>query len=124
MRDPFLSLRLGCGSRLCWKLEHRCFLIFKHISQQHHLPVWKFQRIMMCMRVVLVDLPKDRRRVIDHFHPPTKQPAWPALNRGRKGKLRSRKSANRRVGLFRCSEPYSAGIEVMGCQFVANLGGT
>ena len=51
--DSLLSLCLGCGSRLCWKLEHRCFLTFKHISQQHPLPVWKFERIMMCMRVVL-----------------------------------------------------------------------
>src|SRR6202022_636920 len=29
--DPFLGLCLGCGSRLCWKLEHRCFLPFKHV---------------------------------------------------------------------------------------------
>jgi hypothetical protein len=28
VRDPFLGLRLGCGSRLCWKLEHCCFLTF------------------------------------------------------------------------------------------------
>jgi hypothetical protein len=26
VRDPLLSLCLGCGSGLCWELEHRCFL--------------------------------------------------------------------------------------------------
>jgi hypothetical protein len=29
--DPFLGLCLGGGSRLYWKLEHRCFLPFKHV---------------------------------------------------------------------------------------------
>src|ERR1700730_17637672 len=32
VRDPFLGLCLGCGSRLCWKLEHCCFLMFKQVS--------------------------------------------------------------------------------------------
>jgi hypothetical protein len=32
VRDPLLSLCLGCGSRLCWKLEHCCFLMFKQVS--------------------------------------------------------------------------------------------
>jgi hypothetical protein len=32
VRDAFLGLRLGCGSRLCRKLEHCCFLIFKQVS--------------------------------------------------------------------------------------------
>ena len=50
---PFLGPRIGCGSGLRRKLKHCCFLTFKHISQQHPLPVWKFERIMMCMRVVL-----------------------------------------------------------------------
>ena len=44
---PFVDLRLGCGSRLCWKLEHCCFLTFKQVSQKHDLPVGKFQGIMM-----------------------------------------------------------------------------
>jgi hypothetical protein len=110
---------------LCRELEHRCFLPFDHVCQQHDLPIWKFKRIMMTSRIVLIDLPKDGRRVIDHVCIPAKQPAWPpAPYRGCKGKLRSRKNANRRVGIFRCSEPYRAGIEMMGCQFVANSGRT
>ena len=64
VRDPFLGLRLGYGSGLCRKLEHCCFLTFEHIGEEHDLPVWKFQRIMMCSRVVLVDLPSG------HGHPP------------------------------------------------------
>ena len=31
-RDPFLGLRLGCGSRLGRNLEHCCFLMFKQVS--------------------------------------------------------------------------------------------
>src|SRR5262249_56036251 len=30
-RDPFLGCRFNCGSGLCRKLEHCCFLIFKHV---------------------------------------------------------------------------------------------
>src|SRR3984893_4305937 len=119
--DPFLGLCLGCGSRLCWKLEHRCFLPFKHVRQEHDLPIWKLQRIMMGSRVVLIDLPEDRRRMGDHIRLPAKQHTWAAHYRLGKGELRSRKNAHRRVGIFRRSEPASAGIEVLGCQFVANF---
>ena len=123
-RDPFLGRRFRCSSRLCRKLEHCCLLIFKQVSQEHDLPVWKFQRIMMCVRVVLVDLPEERRRVIDltHFAARKSAPATPYL-RG-KSELRSRKNANCRAGIFGCSEPSSAGIEVVDGQFVANLGRT
>ena len=31
-RDPFLGCRFNCGSGLCRKLEHCCFLIFKQVS--------------------------------------------------------------------------------------------
>jgi hypothetical protein len=65
VRDPFLRLRLACSSGLRRKLKHCCFLIFQHVSQQHGDPVWKFQSIMMCSRVVLVDLPEDGRRMSD-----------------------------------------------------------
>src|ERR1700738_4829380 len=118
VRDPLLSLCLGCGSRLCWKLEHRCFLPFKHVRQEHDLPVWKLQRIMMGSRVVLIDLPEDRRRMGDHIRLPAKQHTWAAHYRLGKGELRSRKNANRRVGIFRRSEPASSSIEVVGSQLV------
>ena len=124
MQNPFLSLHLDRGSRLCWKLEHRCFLPFNYVCQEHDPPIWEFQRIMMCMRVVLIDLPEDGRRMGDHIRLPAKQHTWAAHYRLGKGELCSRKNTNCCAGIFRCNEPYSAGIEVMGCQFVANFGGT
>ena len=33
VRDSFLSLRLGCGSRLCRKLEHCRSLTVEHIGE-------------------------------------------------------------------------------------------
>jgi hypothetical protein len=124
VRDPFLGLRLGGGSGLCRKLEHRCFLTFEHVSEEHHLPVWKFQRIMMCSRVVFVDLPEDGSRVIDYIRFPAKQPALPTPHLLGKGELRSGKNTNCCPDIFRRGESSSASIEVVGGQFVPNLGGT
>jgi hypothetical protein len=88
--DPFLGLRLGCGSRLYRKLEHCCFLTFAHVSQAHDLAVRKFQRIMMHTRLVLVDLPEDGRRVIDGCtRLPAKQLVPPTPYLLGKGELRS-----------------------------------
>jgi hypothetical protein len=121
VRDPFLCLRLGCGSGLCRKLEHCCFLTFKQVSEEHDLPVWKFQRIMMGSRVVSVDLPEDGSRVIDCIRFPAKQPALPTPHLLGKGKLRSRENTDCCADIFRRSKPSSAGIEVVGGQFVADL---
>src|SRR3974390_405181 len=68
VRDPLLSLCIGYSSGPRRKLEHRRFLAFKHISQQHGLTVWKFEGIMMYVRILLVDLPEDGHRMIDHSH--------------------------------------------------------
>jgi hypothetical protein len=59
------------------ELEHCCFLTFEHVSEEHDLPVWKFQRIVMCSRVVLVDLPEDGSRVINYSRFPAEQTARP-----------------------------------------------
>jgi hypothetical protein len=37
--------------------------------QQHDLAIWKFQRIMMGSRIVLVHLPEDRSFVFDALTP-------------------------------------------------------
>src|ERR1700730_14014865 len=79
---------------------------------------------MMCSRVVLVDLPEDGSRVMDCIRLPAKQAARPTPYLLGKGELRSRKNTNRCAGIFRRSEPASAGIEVVGGEFVANLSGT
>jgi hypothetical protein len=68
---------LGRRARLRRKLEHRCFLTCKHVGQQRDLPIGKFQRIMMCSRVLLVNLPKDRGHVIEGTRFPTEQAARP-----------------------------------------------
>jgi hypothetical protein len=108
--NPFLGFYFSRGDGLRWKLEHRCFLTLPQISQQDHLPIGKFQRIMMRSRVVLVDLPKDGRRVFDHSRLPRKQTASAAPYRSREGKFCSRKNANRRLGIFRRSKPDLASI--------------
>jgi hypothetical protein len=117
-----LVFHFGRCNMVCRKLEHRCFLTLPQISQQDHLPIGKFQRIMMRSRVVLVDLPKDGRRVFDHSRLPRKQTASAAPYRSREGKFCSRKNANRRLGIFRRSKPDCAGIEVLGSQFLASIG--
>src|SRR5258707_2134266 len=77
VRDAFLGRGLGCASGLCRKLEHCCFLTFEQVSEEHDLAVWKFQSIVMCSRVVLVDLPEDSSRVINCSRLPAEQTARP-----------------------------------------------
>src|ERR1700730_10537644 len=124
VRNPFWGFYFGRCDRLRRKLEHRGFLTFIKLGEQHHLSVGEFQRIMMSVGLVLVDLPKDGRRVIDHSRLPRKQPTWAAPYRSGEGKLCSREKANRRVGIFRCSKPYSARSEMLGCQFLSDLSWT
>jgi hypothetical protein len=78
----------------------------------------------MRSRVVLIDLPKGGRRVIDYYHLPSEQTAWAAPYRGREGKLCSRKNTNRHNGIFRRSKPDCTRMEVLGSQFLAHLSRT
>jgi len=79
---------------------------------------------MMCLGVVLVDLTKDGRRVLEHLRLPGEQAACPAPYRGGERKLCSRKDANRRIDVFRRSKPARPGIKGMGSEFLANSGRT
>src|SRR3984893_15876657 len=79
---------------------------------------------MMHSRVVLIDLPKGGRRVIDYYHLPSEQTAWAAPYRGREGKLCSRKNTKRHNGIFRHSKPDCTRMEVLGSQFLAHLSRT
>jgi hypothetical protein len=47
--NPLLGLYLSRCNGLRGKLEHRCFLTLYKVSQQHHLPVGKFQGIMTAL---------------------------------------------------------------------------
>jgi hypothetical protein len=120
--NPFLAFCLNGGHSLRRKLEHGCFLTHQQVSQQYLLPVGKFQEIMMM--VVLMGLPKGGHRVIDHYHVPSEQTARAAPYRRCEGKLRSRKNANRRSGIFRRSKSDCTGREVLGSQFLARLSKT
>src|ERR1700730_15424298 len=123
--NPFLSFYFSRRNRLRRKLKHRCFLTLPQISQQGHLPIGKFQRIMMRSRVVTVNLPKDGCRVFDHRRPPAEQPAaCTAPYRSGEVKLCSRKNANRHIGIFRRSKSDCTGIEVLRSQLFTDLSRT
>jgi hypothetical protein len=124
VRNPLLGFNLSRRARLRRKLEHRCFLTCKHVGQQRDLPIGKFQRIMMRSRVLLVDLPKDRGRVIERTRFPIEQAARPTPYGFGKCKLCSRKNANRCIAIFRRSKPNCASIEMLRSQFLANFGRT
>src|SRR5262249_1208959 len=117
--ERLLCLRLSHSNWLCRKLEHCRLLIFNQVSQQHDLTVWKLQRIMMCMRVLLVDLSEDRCRVIDG---PRDGPRRVTTHFRCKGEFCSRKHTNCDVAVFGRSKPYGASVKEASCQFVANPG--
>jgi hypothetical protein len=123
VRNPFLGFGFSRCDRLRRKLEHSCFPTFQHVGQQHHLPIGKFQRIVMRSRVVLIDLPKDGRGVLEYVCA-EQPPASVAPYRSCKRKLCCRKNANRCVDLFRGSKAACAGIEELGSQFVTDLSWT
>ena len=122
VRNPLLGFHFGCGNGLCRKLKYRRLLTFIKLGQQHHLSIGKFQRIMMSVGLVLVDLPEDGCRVIEHSRLPRKRSTRAAPYEGGEGKLCSRENANRRVGILRCSKPDSARIKMLGCQFLSDFG--
>jgi len=124
VRNPFLGFYFNRGNWLRRKLEHPCFLTFKQVGQQHDLALRKFQRIVMCSRVVHVDLPKDRGGVIEGTRFPTEQAVRPTTYGFGKRKLCSRKNANRCIAIFRRSKPNCTGIEVPRFQFLADFGRT
>ena len=112
LMHPFLGLHFGCRNQFCRKLENRRPLTFEQVIQQHHLPVRKFQRIMMRQRLLLVDLPEDGSRVRERFHFPPQPAESDAPYRSGEGKLSSRKNANCRVVILQSSKPCRTGIEV------------
>ena len=63
--DALLGMRLGRGRWLRRQLKHGCRLTLAQGRQQHGPPIRKFERIVMGGRLLLVDLSKDRRLVVD-----------------------------------------------------------
>jgi hypothetical protein len=62
-------LKLGFNGSLwfCWQLQNGRLLTFTQCCQEDKLAVRKFQRIVMRRNFVFVDLPKDRRLMLDYF---------------------------------------------------------
>ena len=68
--DALLGIRLGRSRWLRWQLKHCCRLTFAQVREQHGPPIWKFERIVMCGHLVLVDLSKDCGPVVYGLRPP------------------------------------------------------
>src|SRR5713101_6518068 len=122
--DALLLLRLGRGCGLRGKLEHGYLLTLEKFRQEGDLPVRKFECVMMHPRLVLVDLPKDRRPVVDPSRPEPEESGCRTRDLPRERKLRSRKDADRRRGIFGRGESTCAEAEIAGRQLVVNLGST
>jgi hypothetical protein len=76
-----LGFDLNRSPWLRWQLENCSFLTFSQTCQEHDLAVWKFQCIVMGGDLVFVDLPKDRRLILDcTVVVPRPQSSWQALN--------------------------------------------
>jgi hypothetical protein len=58
--------------------------------QKHNLAVRKFQRVVMNERVILINLTKDCRPMLDHFSAPKQEASSHALNIVGKGQLSAR----------------------------------
>ena len=86
------------------------------------MPIWKFERIMVRHRFVLIHLSEDCCRVTECLWPPKGDEAEVCkCHRSGKSKLGSWKNANRYCSVFRRSEPACASTEVSCGEFVANL---
>jgi hypothetical protein len=76
-----LGLSFNGGLWLRWQLQNRGLLALTQCRQQHNAAVWKLQRIVMGRDLVFVDLPKDRRLILDcTVVVPRPQSSWQALN--------------------------------------------
>src|SRR5271170_1316075 len=63
--DAFLCPFFGHGCRLGRELKYRCVLTITEHSQQDDASVREFERIVMGMRPVFIDLAKDRHGLTD-----------------------------------------------------------
>jgi hypothetical protein len=59
--------------RLRGKLEYGCFLALAQMGQENDSPVWKFERIVMHVGNVFIDLSEDCGRVAYRSPPPPRQ---------------------------------------------------
>src|ERR1700730_5163855 len=118
----FLRGFVGGGARGDWQLQHARALAFAQSPEQHDLPAGEFERIVIHVRLVVVELPEPRhlftelsvrqegakREVVFHF----------VLER----EFRARKQTNRTPWLSHSSEtPSDRAAELRRHQLIANL---
>jgi hypothetical protein len=105
---PLRELTNPWSSRLRGKLKHGRLLAFEQLGQEDHLPIGKFKGIMMHARLVFIDLPEDRRPG-GHSARRTEaeEPGCCTGDLPGECKLRSRKDADRCLGIFGRGEPTS-----------------
>src|SRR5262249_19069507 len=118
--DAVLGLRLGCSLRLRGKLQHGCLLTLDEFGQQDGLPIRKFERVMVHPRLVLVDLPKDRRLVGHSARAQAKESGRRACDLPGTRGLRSRKNAHRHSGVFLGGKATCARTKVARRELVAD----
>src|SRR5215468_6913152 len=107
---PYLNLaHMGCAPLdfrfygVPWRrrqLKNRGLLIFSQTCQEHDLAVRKFQRIVVGDDPFFIDLPKDRRLVLDDLMPPTRHTNRLARNLASKRQLGSWSNADRDARIF------------------------
>src|SRR5262249_5375447 len=89
-------------------------------GQQDGLPIRKFERVMVHPRLVLVDLPKDRRLVGHSARAQAKESGRLACDLPGKRELRSRKNAHRHSGVFLGGKATCARTKVARRELVAD----
>src|SRR5262249_6291686 len=114
----FLGLRLFEARRSCRQLQHGCLLAFAQEGQKKGLPVREFERVMVHMRLVAIDLTENCRLV------PSGRGSSIDCDFRIEGKLRAGKHANRGAGVARSGEPARAGAAITRSKLVANARGT
>ena len=68
--DALLGIRLDRSRWLRRQLKHCCCLTLAQVRQQHGPPIRKFECIVMCGKLVLVNLSKDCSLVVDRLRLP------------------------------------------------------
>ena len=116
-----LGLSFNGSLWFCRQLQNGRLLALTQSCQERDPAIGKFQRIVMRRDLVFVDLPKDRRLMLDYFIAPGYQARRQAFNLFSKRQLRPRKDAHRYVRVFGCCESSSASTKIVRGELIANF---
>jgi hypothetical protein len=116
-RHSFLFTRFGCSNRLRGQLQDSRFLPLTQESEHEYLPIREFERIMVHVRLLAIDLTEDCSLMS----------GWPAsavdTDFALESKLSAWKNTHRCGWILRRSEAACAGTEIAGPQLVPDTGG-